>query len=54
MVTKFGLYKNKIFMLDINNNKIELTSNNMVNRNIGFQEYVDVLVNSHSDILIKI
>jgi hypothetical protein len=40
-------------MLDINNNKIELTSNNIVNRNIGFQEYVDVLGNSHSDILIK-
>lgn len=47
------IYKGKNFLMDIYNNKVELTSSKKEDLNNGFKEYVDVLGNRHSDILVK-
>ena len=53
MSESYCKYKNKIFPLDIHSNTLELTSNESEDINNGFKEYIDVLGNKHSDILIK-
>lgn len=53
MSKAYCIYKGKTFLLDIYNNTLELTSNEREDINNGFREYVDVLGNRHSDILVK-
>lgn len=53
MSKAYCIYKGKTFILDICNNTLELTSNKSEDVNNGFKEYVDVLGNRHSDILVK-
>ncbi len=49
----YCIYKGKTFLFNVYNNVLELTSNKKEDKNNGFKEYVDVLGNMHSDILVK-
>ncbi|WP_066891392.1 hypothetical protein [Clostridium nigeriense] len=53
MSKEYCIYKGKKFLMNIYNNKVELTSSKKEDMNNGFKEYVDVLGNKHSDILVK-
>ncbi|MGG0658426.1 hypothetical protein [Rummeliibacillus pycnus] len=53
MSKAYCIYKGKTFILDIYNNTLELISNKREDVNNGFKEYVDVLGNRQSDILVK-
>ena len=52
-MAKYGLYKNKTYLLDIFNNVLELTSRESKDINNGFQEYIDVTGKKHNNIFTK-
>ena len=52
-MAKYGLYKNKTYLLDIFNNVLELTSRESEDINNGFQEYIDVTGKKHNNIFTK-
>ncbi|QUH30055.1 hypothetical protein [Vallitalea guaymasensis] len=53
MSKNYCLHRNKTYLLNITNNVLELTSNDIRDINIGFKEYIDVLGNKHRNILVK-
>lgn len=53
MCKTYGIYKDKKFIMNICNNKVELISHKNEDVNNGFEEYVDVLGNRRRDILVK-